>query len=739
MTDSVSSGAPDFEPPAADDGGFTLDFARILDALKKYFWVVLLFFIVSIIGAVAYLNVATPIYRSTAVLKIEQRVLDTAPLTSGQAMASGDAFEDLRAMEMVATIQQGFLSRSLMTRIYEKLNLADRPGFLPPNTPPDKRENLAAKLLTKGTSSQVMRGTRLIQLSFEHDDAELATQVCGALISEYVELDTEQRLKAASGNIDYLQRERTRIEHLLNDSEEELNTYTRKLGSVSVSDELNIIAKQLVDLNSRLTVAKGERLKLEADFQQIESIRDNPQALLQITSIAALPEIEELQKQINDLDGQIGMMRQRYGVESPQLTQLIKQKEALNESLSAAALSAPHSLEISLRAAVQNEKSLERETKAQEARTIETKDLAIKSSVMQRQIDANKLAYQAVLQRLNEEQSQARSQPVFLQVVDPPSPALQVKPRPLVVVAVALILAMGLSAGTIGLFALLDTSFKSVEEAERVLGTHVLAAVPQLSATEVRREKSMKESGEEKKTGPATIALLQDQHSSVSEAFRTFRASLSLRDTKSPFVLVTSAVPGEGKSFCSINLAVALAQQEMKTVLIDIDLRKPVIEGRIFGERQGRGVSDFLMGRAEFDELVRETTIPNLYVIGAGKHYSNPAELLLRRERVAELLRLVEARFTRAVVDSAPVLAVSDTLNIAANFPTVCLVVRSHKTARRQSLRAMDLLARAGRPVCGTVFNMVPARAASYYYYYRYGSKGLTYGAPAETGKNDVA
>jgi capsular exopolysaccharide synthesis family protein len=737
MAEPVSSAAPDFEPPDSDEGGFSLDLPRILDALKKYFWVVLLFFIVCLVAAVAYLNVATPIYESTAVLKVEQRVMDTAPLLSGQSMATGDAFEDLRSLEMLATIQKGFLSRSLMNRIYEKLHLADRPGFLPADTPPDKRESLAAELLIDGTSSQVVRGTRLIQLSFDHADPELATQVCSALISEYVELDTEQRLKAASGNIDYLQREQARIEKLLSDSEEKLNSYTRKLGSVSVTDELNIIASQLIDLNTRLTVAKGERLKLEADFEQIEKIRDNPKALLQVASIAALPEIQALQTQINDLDGQLGNLRERYGKESPQLSQLLKQRDALMETLSAAALRAPGTLEISLRAAIQNEKSLERETKAQEERTIETKDLAIKSSVMQRQIDANKMAFEAVLQRLNEEQSQARSQPVFLQIVDPPSAAQQVKPRPLLVVAIALVLAMGLSVGTIGLFALLETSFKSVEEAERTLGVHVLSAIPELSAAEIKREKEVERRSKDTSKGVAAlIPVLQDHHSSASEAFRTLRASLSLREDKSPFVLITSATPAEGKSFCSLNLAVAFSQQEEKTVIVDMDLRKPVIEDRIFGGRQGVGLSDFLMGRADFEDLIRETSIPNLFVIGAGKRYSNPAELLLRRERVQEFLQLIQGRFSRAVFDSAPVLAVSDTLNIANNFSKVCLVVRSHKTGRRLSLRAADLLARAGRPICGTVFNMVPSRASSYYYYYRYGPAGQSYGAP--TGKPEA-
>ncbi len=716
---------PTEEDLDSDEAGLSIDFRRILEALKKYFWVVLLFLVVGVVGAVAYLNVATPIYESTAVLKVEQRIIDAAPLTDSSRMI-GNSYDDLRTLEMISTIQQGFLSRSLVEQIVKNLKLAKRPGFLSPKIPEDQREFEAEKLLMKNISSTVVRGTRLIQLSFDHSNADLATEVVGALIREYQALDTDQRLKAASGTLDYLQRERTRIEKQLQDSEEKLSTYTRQLGSVSVDDELNIIADQLKELNSRLTVAKADRLKLQADFDQIENVRNDPTALLQIASIGALPEVQTVKNQLNDLDGQIGKMKQRYGNQSPQIAELNNQREGLQAALYAEALRAPSSLEITLRAALQNEKSLERETKAQEQKTIETKDLAIRSSVMLRQIDADKISFAAVLQRLNEEQSQARSQPIFLQVVDPPSPAAQVKPRPLLVSAVALFAALALSAGTIFLLAILDTSFKGVEETERVLGIHVLAAIPALAKNTAPRDKS-------KKAGIAKerIPLLEDQHSTVSEAFRTLRSSLFLDHAERHRILVTSAVPSEGKSFCSINLAVALAHQGIQTILIDMDLRKPVIENRLFDEKGAPGITDFLMGRVDFEEIVRTTKVPNLFVITAGRRYSSPAELLLRRERLKELLDLVDKRFHRVIVDSAPVLAVSDTLNIASNFETICLTLRSHKTARRLVLRAAGVLARTGHPPTGIVLNMVPARASSYYYYYRADDKGRTYGAPA--------
>jgi capsular exopolysaccharide synthesis family protein len=715
---------------AYEDEGISIDFGRIFGALRKYFWVVLLFLVAGAIAAVTYLNVATPIYQSFALLKVEQRVMDAAP---GMGMMA-DTSEDLRALDMLGTIQRGFLSRSLMERITDKLRLVDREEFLG-DVPADERTmGRCVSVLINNTEATVIRGTRLMQISFDHSNENIATEVTAALVREYIALDGEQRLNSAGTNVSYLMNERDGLEKKLRDSEQKLAEYAQQLGSVSVDNELNIIAQQLLELNSRLTVTKADRLKLESDFEQVRAVQDDPRSLLQIASVAQLPEIQALRAQLNGLDGTISAQRQRYGARNPAIMELVSQRTALQEALDAEALRAPRTLEISLRAALQNEKSLERETQAQEKKTLNVKDLAIQSSVLQRQIDADNLAFTAVLQRLNMEMTQARSQPIFLQVVDPASPAMQVKPRSFIAIALAAFASLSLAGGTIFLIAILDTSIKSVDEAERLLGLPVLAAIPEMSKAQRRREvRESKLDRIEREDGGVRLPLLEDKHSTVSEAFRTLRASVLLLEGSQQRVLFTSAVPGEGKSFCSLNAAVALAQQDANVLLIDADLRKPTLEKRLFDGERAVGLADFLSGSADFDEIIRPSPVPGLSVITAGKRHPNPAELLSRKERVADLLRQAEGRFDRVVMDSAPVLAVSDTLNLVTHFNSVALVVRSHKTGRRFIQRALDLLARSGRPARGIAMNLVPAKGASYYYYYSHGKGGAVYGDTSDT------
>lgn len=711
-----------------DSGGTSIDVRRVLETLRKHFWIIIVYLVAGVAAAVAYLNVAIPIYQSFAMLKVEQRVENAAPLMGG-----GGTIEDLRAIDAVGTIVQGFLSRTLMEQVVDKLNLTERPEFLGEDVPEAERtEGRCIGELRNNIEAEIIRGTRLIRVSFDHPNPDIAVEVTDALIREYIALDGEQRLASASTNISYLIEERKALEEKLRKSEEKLGEYVQKLGSVSVGNEVNIIAQQLMDLNSRLTAAKSDRLKLEADFEQIQEYKDDPGKLLEIPSVAAIGEIQSLRTQINEVDAEISRMSQRYGEKNPAIEQLHGRKNALETALEIETRRAPQMIELVMRAARQNENSLEREADAQEKKTIQVKQLAVQSSVIERQIEADKLAFQSVLQKLNEETSQARSQPVFLQIVDPASPAFQVAPKPVIVAALALIGALGLSAFTIFMIAFLDTSIKSVDETERLFGVPVLAAVPQISNL-VRRVGKKNPDANADKLSETSLPLLEDPFSTVSEAFRTFRASLLLLEDEQPYVLVTSAVPGEGKSFCALNLSVAMSQQDFRTVLIDADLRKPVIEGRIFDSTDKRGLADFLMGKVELEEILHECRVPGLWIIPAGTSYSNASELLSRRERVASLLSMLNKRFDRIVVDSAPILAVSDTLALARHFKTIALVLRSHKTPRRFSKRAVDLLERSTHPVSGIVLNQVPAKGASYqFYYYRDDRTGGAYGSDVQ-------
>jgi capsular exopolysaccharide synthesis family protein len=711
---------PDNKEGGESAKGFSVDYHRLWETTKKYMWLIILYMIAAVVAAVVYLSTATPIYESVARIKVEQRVMDTMSLT-GSNME-----EDLSGLEMLQTIQMSFVSRSLMHRMIDRMNLKNRPDFAK-STGLEKitDDEAFTEYLLGNTKAQLIQGTRLMTIAFDHPDPHVAQDMVDNLIREYIALEGEQRLQAASVNLSYLIEEKKSIEEKLKQSEEKLSQYTKKLGSISVDNELNIIAGQLVDLNNRLSQAKADRLKIESDDKQVAKFRDDPKTLLEIASVQQLPEIASLRSQINTLDGEISKTRSIYGDRNPQYLQLQDQRVTLQKALYAEALRAPDTLDRSYQAALDNEQALLRETNSQEQKAIDTKDLAIQSKVLQREIDADNLAFQAVLTKLNEETSQARSQPMYIEVVDPASPAFKIKPKPVQVIAIAVVLGLVCSALTIFVLTSLDTSFKSVDELETALGLQVLAAVPMYMPLGKEKKKTEDDGALE------SLPVIEDPYSAASEAYRTLRASLLLLEDESHSILITSAVPEEGKSTTSLSLAITMAQRGARTLLIEADLRKPVLGRRLFKRQDQLGVADFLDDRADFDEIVQRSSVDNLSVIVAGQVNKNSGDLLLRRPRVEKLLALARQNFDQVIVDSAPLLAVSDTLTIARQFKVINLVVRSHKTPRRLVKRAMDILKRAKRTPSGVTMSMVPP--GNEYYYYGYNERGKAYGADTPT------
>jgi capsular exopolysaccharide synthesis family protein len=269
----------------------------------------------------------------------------------------------------------------------------------------------------------------------------------------------------------------------------------------------------------------------------------------------------------------------------------------------------------------------------------------------------------------------------------------------------------------------IDATVKTVDEAEAHFGLPVLSAIHKTK--EVKR-----------KNNPLVVS--ESAHSSEAEAFRTLRTSLSMlgRVDEHRVVLFTSAVPQEGKTFCSLNYAASLAQVGLKTLLIDCDLRRPMVEFGLLGKDSSSfGVTDYLTGQKALYDVMQPTKLDDLFFISGGTTAPNPAELLAQGG-LPLLIDEALKEFDRVVIDSAPIHAVSDTLLMVKSAQTVCLVVRAALTSSRSVLRCIQLLQSAGAPLAGTILNRMPVRrgygSSDNYYSYSYNghySKDGVYGA----------
>lgn len=687
------AGAVDPFSPAG--GAPPIDLKKLLGVLRRFWWIPFLTVAAGVGLALLYFQTVKPAFRSAAEIKVERR--SATSIGSGNGPA---ALEGATTTEDLKTIEASFLNPKVMERVITAMNLKAVDNFVAQDRPASSvTEEELMGFLIENSLVALRQDTRLIEVSFENWNPAMAQKVAGVLAEQGIEEDREQRVQALGGNVVFLKEEAAKQEATLREAEKKYNDEMRKLGSVSIDDQMNIEADQLRDFNSRLTQAKSERLKLESDYEQIQACLNDPDKLLAIESISKVPAVERLYLRASELRGQLVKLAQRYGPMNPLMIQTQTELREVEKTLKQEILQAPRSVEVALASAQRNEEGLAREQGAQEKRVIELKQLSLNSLVLKRQIDAEKLSYATTLSRLNEEVSQSRSQPVLLQLVKPAGPAYPVSVSRLKVLAMGLMAGLMAGAGLLLLILQLDVSVKTVEDAEAAFKLSVLTAVPEHPSS----------TAGELKTSP----VVNDRYSPVAEAFRTLRTAIRLRENgpSSAFALVTSALPGEGKSFCALNLSVALAQTGQRTLLVDAQLRHPVLEHRVLGTRGAQGLSDYLQGLAGFSSVIHATSVANLDLVAAGSPTAHPAELL-SRQRFEEFLAEAGQHYDRVIFDSAPVEPVSDTLGFVRFFPVICLVFRAGKTSKAAVERSLEMIGRAGAKPSGLIMNGAASKIA---------------------------
>jgi succinoglycan biosynthesis transport protein ExoP len=277
--------------------------------------------------------------------------------------------------------------------------------------------------------------------------------------------------------------------------------------------------------------------------------------------------------------------------------------------------------------------------------------------------------------------------------------------------------------GTVAGMDAIDSSLRTVDEAETYLELPALASIPE--QRNVIRRTPRKADGHSQ-AGRHSLIIISDLESRQAEAFRTLRASISLLGRESDYrsFLFTSAIPSEGKTFVSLNFASSLAQQGLKTVIIDADLREPKLKQDLLSEKDDLpGLTDLLSAQICLADAVRPTAYDNLSLLPAGRRAPDPAQLLSNKEFGGIIEQLLND-FDRVVIDSPPVNAVSDVLLIAASAHATCMVVRAGKTPKKAILRATYQLRTAHAKVAGFIFNRLPVGGRSAgYYYYDYGNR----------------
>lgn len=740
--------------------GEVIDFERLLNLLRARAWLVIVVAVVFFAAAFAYALRSPKIYESRALIQVEQASQNVVDIDD-------IARENPQTTDFVNTVVQALTSRKLMLRVVKATGLDHNPEFAPPRSNGGKYTDieLADRLASK-VSAKLRRGTRLIELTVEDKNPELAQKIAFSIVREFLRENFDQKLALSRVANEFLQEESEKLKAKLETSERKLQAYREQNKAVSLEERQNIIVEKLRELNTKVTEAKSKRLQLEADIEQLKRVeKANVDELLSINSVSQLPHVAVIREQLVSAEAELAALKDRYLPKHPKYIAGVTRIANLKQALDSEVKQAGETLSRLYEASRESEMKLETALQEQEERALELDKVAIPYNVLQRDVESDRALYESVTKRLKETAiTQGVEQPPFRIIEEPMVPSAPAKPRVKVILAAGLLLGVMAGVGLVFVLDLLDHSLRTVDEAESFLDLPALAAIPEKrietvlnQVGEAIREKKLskipqeiagkgvvepvrkflnaREAAAQAKRHP--LVFIEDPASLQAEAIRTLRTSLSLlgkQETRRTF-LFASSIPEEGKTFTSLNFAHSLAQQGLRTVIIDADLRKPRLKSDLLPEEGDiSGLTNYLSGTATLTEVVKKTPYENLFLLPGGHRAPNPAELLNEDDFQKMLDELLKS-YDRIVVDTAPVNAVSDVLLIANCIQTTCLVVHAGRTPKKAVLRAVRQLQKTGARLGGFVFNRLPVggQSAGYYYYYYGGdyAKNGVYGAKA--------
>jgi len=713
-------------PPAQEssESNSIVDFHGIIRLVLDKSWLIVSCVVLAVIAASVYVERAPRIYEATTTVEVEQ---EDAKVVKAEQVVS----EDMRGLDILNTVAQKLENAALLQQVLETNHLLPPEEMVVSNGVQMLTRDQVLKQFEGNVKTTLRRNTRLIDTSVRNTDPQLAARLANSLIENYLGQDALAQHTTTEGANVFLQQEADRQKKKLEASERALQDYRKQVGSISLQQSQDIITPQLQDLNKRLTQTKANLVQAEGAYKDSLSMPTNIESLLAYTNVMGDPDVVAISTDVTKHENDFVLIRQRYREKHPKYILAAASIKGLKQQLAATALKVRSRIQESLSIAYQNaltsQHGLETQLHDTETNAMQLSDVAVRFNVLSREVESDKAQFDSIISRLGETKVAAQLTPERIRVIQPALiPDVPASPRIKIVFALAIVGGLVLGLAISFLLYSLDTSFRTVDEVEHDLALPVLGTMPKLP-------KGRRETGK--------LVAVETGNSSGAEVFRTLRTTLSMlgREKDRKTYLFTSSLPSEGKTFTSLNYSVSLAQQGLRTLLIDIDLRRPMVEEFFTGKRnQLPGVTDYFLERKKFNELcIQHKDIPKFSWMPAGASVPNPSELLTQAD-FQQMLNEGLANFDRIVVDTAPLLPVSDTLLLASKVQTVVLVVRGCKTSRKVVERAVQLLNKANAPIGGIVLNLMPNRRFSGYYYSYHHGYGYGHYGEKEAAKTPV-
>lgn len=564
--------------------------------------------------------------------------------------------------------------------------------------------------LQSHVKANVGRRDDLITVSAKAPNPRDSQTIANAVVDAFIADQQSQRRSAAADMLTSLQKAKVQAEDELSKKYKERLDFQRSNANLSLgSDRGNAIIDRLNQLSISLTTAQMEFLQLNSEYESVKAMLGDPQKLAQLMNSPQFrADTTDLRREMREASQQLYTMSNSYlpgyggfGAVQARIKRLSDDLAAEDRRAAEAYLA---QLEARMTAAQNRQASIQQYLDKQREQVLMLNDKAAQYAMIEADIRRLELSCNNVYDMMKQLKLADDVGLQKISVVETAMEGVQVEPDKPSIIMIALLSGLVMGIGLAYLREFTDQRLRSADEIKQVVGLPILGVVPH-----IQNARTLQQRG---------LAVHLDPMSDVAEAYRTIRTAVyfGFPEGTAKTILCTSPAPGDGKSTLASNLAAAMAQAGNKILLLDADFRKPA-QHKIFELKTKVGLSSVLAGESELDDAILETPVAGLHLLPCGPIPANPSEIL-NSQTFADLLEDLSTRYDHILLDSPPVMPVTDSRILAASCDATILNLRAEKSTRKGGVYARDTLRSVGSRLLGVVVNDVPRRKGVYGYYY---------------------
>ncbi|HEX8183526.1 MAG TPA: polysaccharide biosynthesis tyrosine autokinase, partial [Blastocatellia bacterium] len=575
---------------------------------------------------------------------------------------------------------------------------------------PEESERLAGYvgIIAGGLQAEQVKETRTLKVTFTHTDPAIAAAVANGVARVFIDSSFENKTEHFMNASKWLDATTREFQAKVEKAEQALADYTREHNIFSIDGKETLTTDKLARLHGEATKAETDRILKQSLYEEIKAGR-----VTQLPAAFADPKIVKLQASLNDFQAMADKLDVKYGPDNPQVMEIRQQINTIKGQIEAARAELAEKLKGEYEVALRDEQALKAALQLGKGEAVQQNQDAIQYGILKQEVDTAKALYNDFLQKTSQAKVQVAQQHNNLRLIQPARvPKSPAGPSRFRSIMMGLLLSLGAGVGLAYFLEYLDSTIKTVEDVGRYVRLPALGVIPAISASSSSKDKRLlaqTDRAEEYGDLPNTSnrQLVFDNLSGAAEAYRAVRTSILLSAASRPpkVILITSGQPGEGKTTTTINTAISLTQLGASVLVMDCDLRKPMIH-KVFGLDEAQGLSTYLSGDVRIEKVVHSAGITNLSLVPCGIIPPNPSELI-SSEKMKALLQAMSEQYDHILIDSPPLMNVSDSVILSSMVDGVILVVHGGKSTRTVARRARQELMNVGAKIFGVVLNNV--------------------------------